>query len=1161
MAPTKKHRYPGINFYSKEDARIFCGRAEDSQKLFTRVMLNQTVVLHGESGTGKSSLVQAGLLPLIEKYNVEMQAAGKPVCVPVTIRFDAVEPLQQDENKIVTDPAVLVKQTLRIINEQNPFKYEHLPYIDKKEGSFWYTAKLFEKNNCSLLLIFDQFEALQGYDYAQVTNLVNELSGLFSGVMPPTIYSEYDQQTESLTNAKTFSATERKTYSDDISFLEKALSAKALFIVREDKLGTMSLLSDHFPDILKNDFLLYRLNKKNAAKAIIEPALLEGDFQSAPFSYEEDAVDYLLQNLADQSTSLYDPIQLQIVCSSIEQNIADKKNLVKKEDIPSVGDIIRDFYNEIWSGIKTTFKFPDDAFETKRRSMIKELVVKDSRNLVLENLLINPASKEDREIIRTLTDKGLLRRIPSGNDTYYQLSHDRLRAPLTQDLKELQAKEEMQEEMKVQRAKNKNKRIWFLGIGTILLAIACTVAIVIYFRASKEERIAEQKKYLLISTALKRDADPTMSYLVSRDLLQKRPGFEMIHDFLKPFDTAGYVYLNAILPSESDVVFCGMSSDTELVISETEHRSSWNINNGFMTERKKLSTLPLKRIYTKAGWRDVYYYHDSIILKNKEGKTIVQVKANISNASNIAISPDDQYLLMNEMLYHNGKAVSSVKSTITRTPVTEKKEYWQTAASFLSNFRVAVAYENGEVIIYDIGKKGTNSVDSVWQISTGKGDNAEDNRIGAMVVDNEGRHLFISNSRNEIEIYEKISEPFDGAKPDSFFRKKTELRGHAGPVNSLAVSTDGRLLLSGSSDFTAILWNLETMQKETVLKGPNATEIVFVRFLRGGHMVTVSDENIVYLWQRDRPGNLYDKGLLYRYSAFNYKIWGLDENKDGKPRDTASTISLYCNILNYLLNMPLHNDYPEDEVYNNSIRESVSEIKALYSSLHVRKDYQEKIPVVNASLLDHHYYKLLYAASSLQNQNQPEIDLDILKIQREIAAWELHYRDKSGSFLPLNSTLNRLEIFVKRYLDGKQEYRDGYRMIRYCKDSLLDPLVKKFGPNKNLDTINAEINVAHIKYYLYNGDIEHAEKTIKELHEIRSYNTDCRIFSVAASLVAGRYGEAVALYHQCLANDPKKNNRKEAKLLYVLLTRLTEKQRISTDDFQKFNNEFPGLAL
>ena len=71
MDNQKRYRYPGVNSFTIKDSDVFCGRANDSQKLYMQVMLSKTVVLHAESGTGKSSLVNAGLLPIFKDTKPE----------------------------------------------------------------------------------------------------------------------------------------------------------------------------------------------------------------------------------------------------------------------------------------------------------------------------------------------------------------------------------------------------------------------------------------------------------------------------------------------------------------------------------------------------------------------------------------------------------------------------------------------------------------------------------------------------------------------------------------------------------------------------------------------------------------------------------------------------------------------------------------------------------------------------------------------------------------------------------------------------------------------------------------------------------------------------------------------------------------------------------
>ena len=58
--------YPGMVPFRKEDARFFHGRDEEIQKLLTLIRHNHFLIVIGSSGSGKSSLVTAGLLPKLD---------------------------------------------------------------------------------------------------------------------------------------------------------------------------------------------------------------------------------------------------------------------------------------------------------------------------------------------------------------------------------------------------------------------------------------------------------------------------------------------------------------------------------------------------------------------------------------------------------------------------------------------------------------------------------------------------------------------------------------------------------------------------------------------------------------------------------------------------------------------------------------------------------------------------------------------------------------------------------------------------------------------------------------------------------------------------------------------------------------------------------------
>ena len=61
--------YRGIEPFRFTDQQIFAAREDETWTLLSNVTLYRAVLLYGESGTGKSSLVNAGLLPLVLKEN------------------------------------------------------------------------------------------------------------------------------------------------------------------------------------------------------------------------------------------------------------------------------------------------------------------------------------------------------------------------------------------------------------------------------------------------------------------------------------------------------------------------------------------------------------------------------------------------------------------------------------------------------------------------------------------------------------------------------------------------------------------------------------------------------------------------------------------------------------------------------------------------------------------------------------------------------------------------------------------------------------------------------------------------------------------------------------------------------------------------------------
>src|SRR5262245_59437227 len=88
---------------------------------------------------------------------------------------------------------------------------------------------------------------------------------------------------------------------------------------------------------------------------------------------------------------------------------------------------------------------------------------------------------------------------------------------------------------------------------------------------------------------------------------------------------------------------------------------------------------------------------------------------------------------------------------------------------------------------------------------------------------------------------------------------QAQLTGHGGPVRTIAVSSDGNSVLSGSFDTAAIRWSLRTESAEQILRF-HADSVNAVAFLQDGRMVTAGADAKVAIWTRggQRPDRVLE---------------------------------------------------------------------------------------------------------------------------------------------------------------------------------------------------------------------------------------------------------------------------------------------------------------
>lgn len=102
------------------------------------------------------------------------------------------------------------------------------------------------------------------------------------------------------------------------------------------------------------------------------------------------------------------------------------------------------------------------------------------------------------------------------------------------------------------------------------------------------------------------------------------------------------------------------------------------------------------------------------------------------------------------------------------------------------------------------------------------------------------------------------------------------LDAHGGPVKSVAVSSDGRLALTASFDYSIILWDLATQSPRAELEGHDAA-VNAVTFLPGDRQaLSASDDGTVALW------DLENGKALSRLEGHSGKVVAIAVSPDGR---------------------------------------------------------------------------------------------------------------------------------------------------------------------------------------------------------------------------------------------------------------------------------------
>lgn len=430
----KSYRYPGSRPFNSQEQNLFFGRNTHIRELKKTIQLNKITVLYGPSGLGKSSLIQAGLVPQVqEKY----------VIIPV--RFNNYI------NKLSLDPLSTFERRI----DELPLDLSVFDKIESEKISIWQKLKSIQQSiglERKILIVFDQFEELftypKGIDEFSLT-----LSDLLSSKMPKVFSEKLEQLIEDDPYALT---------DEDWDSLSHSLDLRILISIRSDRMSLLDRISQQISTILSNRYELSPLSEVHAREAIMLPAQMGGkQFRSPAFAYEESALEKLITYLSKNHTEPIESFQLQILCQHIEENLAhfgetpseaESLWIVKADKLPKLEVISQNYYEEQLGKIE-----PETA-RRKAKLLIEEglILEEEERRLSLDEGHIRTLYEIDGDLLDKLVATHIVRREPNSLGGFsYELSHDTLVAPIlaTKKFRETKERELLQQQAAEERVR------------------------------------------------------------------------------------------------------------------------------------------------------------------------------------------------------------------------------------------------------------------------------------------------------------------------------------------------------------------------------------------------------------------------------------------------------------------------------------------------------------------------------------------------------------------------------------------------------------------------------------------------------------------------------------------------------------------------------------
>jgi hypothetical protein len=376
------------------------GRDDEIAELSNLLRARRLVLLHSISGAGKTSLIQAGVVP----------ALGEAFQALPVVRLNQIPP-----STARPDPEVFNRYTYSSLAslENNP-DLGTAPRLDTQE----------------LLSQSKQPESLSWYLKSHLKRL--EEAGKLHAGRALLLFDQFEE----VLNLDPIDLPAKREFFVQLAAVVSDYSYWAIFAMREDYIAGLEPYLSFFPARLSTRFRLELLDREAAIQAIRQPALQ----WEPPVEFELEAAEKLVDELSQVAVleggekvkvtgTSVEPVQLQVVCRRLWEAPRSDPGRISLQDVTNLGSVdnaLADFYDENIAGVATN----SGKSERELREWIETQLITPQgfRNQVIQEAVDEQGI--DPITINLLTRVYLVRLEERRGVNWYELTHDRLVEPI-----------------------------------------------------------------------------------------------------------------------------------------------------------------------------------------------------------------------------------------------------------------------------------------------------------------------------------------------------------------------------------------------------------------------------------------------------------------------------------------------------------------------------------------------------------------------------------------------------------------------------------------------------------------------------------------------------------------------------------------------------------